>query len=177
MSKTRKRRRHFPEFKAKVAIEAAKGDRTLSQLASEYGVAPVQISQWKRQLLEGATEVFGRKRQAVDPATLTAPLYQEIGRLKMGLDWLKKKLALSVEEKRQCLEPDHPELSLRRQCALLGLARSSAYYRPAGESEENLRLMRLIDTQSPARPSTEADGSPLGSDARGIRSTANGFNA
>jgi len=59
-------------------------------LASEYGVAPVQISQWKRQLLEEATEVYGRKRQAVDPETLTAPLYQEVGRLKMELDWLKK---------------------------------------------------------------------------------------
>jgi len=91
MSNTKKRRRHSPEFKAKVAIEAAKGNKTLSQLASEYGVAPVQISQWKRQLLEGATEVFGRKRQTVDPEALTAPLYQEIGRLKMELDWLKKK--------------------------------------------------------------------------------------
>ncbi len=91
MSDTKKRRRHSPEFKAKVALEAAKGEKTLSQLASEFGVAPVQISQWKRQLLEGATELFGRKRREVDPDTLTAPLYQEIGRLKMELDWLKKK--------------------------------------------------------------------------------------
>ena len=91
MSDTRKRRRHSPEFKAKVALEAAKGEKTLSQLASEFGVAPVQISQWKRQLLEGATDLFGRKRREVDPDALTAPLYQEIGRLKMELDWLKKK--------------------------------------------------------------------------------------
>ncbi len=92
MSDTKRRRRHSPEFKVKVALEAAKGEKTLRQLASEFEVAPVQISQWKRRLLEGATDLFGRKRQEVDPDALTAPLYQEIGRLKMELDWLKKKV-------------------------------------------------------------------------------------
>ncbi len=88
-----KRRRHAPEFKAQVALEAAKGEKTLSQLTHEYGVAAVQISQWKRQLLEGMPTVFGRKQQVGDAETLTALLYQEIGRLKMELDWLKKKAA------------------------------------------------------------------------------------
>lgn len=88
---TAKRKRHAPEFKAQVALEAYKSDKTLSQLASEHEVASVQVSQWKQQLLKGVAEVFGRTRPEVDPEALTAPLYQEIGRLKMELDWLKKK--------------------------------------------------------------------------------------
>lgn len=80
-----KRKRHKPEFKAQVALEAYKGDKTVSQLASEHEVATVQISQWKRQLLQGIPEVFGRTKPEVDPDALTAPLYQEIGRLKMEL--------------------------------------------------------------------------------------------
>ena len=88
---TAKRKRHKPEFKAQVALEAYKGDKTINQLASEHEVAAVQVSQWKRQLLQGVPEVFGRTRPEVDPDALTAPLYQEIGRLKMELDWLKKK--------------------------------------------------------------------------------------
>src|SRR5688500_8061696 len=65
----------------------------------------------------------------------------------MELEWLKKKLPTSVEAKRTMLEPAHPDLSLRRQCELLGLNRSTWYYQPAGESADNLQLMRLIDEQ------------------------------
>ena len=90
MSHPVKRRRHSPEFKAKVALAAARGDRTLNELAKEFGVSPVQISQWKRKLLEGAPHVFGRQERQVDAEALAAPLYQEIGRLKMELYWLKK---------------------------------------------------------------------------------------
>ena len=86
-----KRKRHKPEFKAQVALEAYRGDQTNNPLACEHEVAAVQVSQWKRQLLQGVPEVFGRTRPEVDPDALTAPLYQEIGRLKMELDWLKKK--------------------------------------------------------------------------------------
>ena len=84
---TAKGKRHKPEFKAQVPLEAYKGDKIINQLASEYEVAVVQIGQWKRQLLQ---EVFGKMRTEVDPDALTAPLYQVIGRLKMELDWLKK---------------------------------------------------------------------------------------
>ncbi len=87
-----KRKVHKPEFKATVAFEACRGDKTLNQIASEHDLAPVQVSQWKKQLREGAADLFGRKRlDHPDPDLLTAPLYQEIGRLKMELDWLKKK--------------------------------------------------------------------------------------
>ena len=93
MSKPRKR--HTADFKAKVALEAIRGLKTTAQLASEFQVHPVQISQWKRQVLEHLAEVFGHEatRDPRAEEALTAPLFQEIGRLKMEPDWLKKKSA------------------------------------------------------------------------------------
>lgn len=91
---SQKRKTHSEMFKARVAVEAIKGVRTLSELSATHGVHPTVIAHWKRQLLDGAPEVFrrgpvggGRSEEVV-----TAPLYQEIGRLKMELEWLKKKL-------------------------------------------------------------------------------------
>lgn len=89
----KKRKHHSESFKAKVALEAVKGVHTLSELASRYKVHPTQIAQWKKQLLEQAPACFerGRSGGAVDTEALTAPLYQEIGRLKMEVDFLQKK--------------------------------------------------------------------------------------
>jgi transposase-like protein len=92
----KKRRRHSPELKAKVALEAIKGLKTASELATEYEVHPVQISQWKRQLLDEVPEIFERgrkKRDAATSAAKEADLYEQVGRLKMELEWLKKKAA------------------------------------------------------------------------------------
>lgn len=88
-----KRKNHSQEFKAKVALEAVKGVHTLNELASRYKVHATQIAQWKKQLLENATLCFerGRSGGVVDAEALTAPLYQEIGRLKMEVDFLQKK--------------------------------------------------------------------------------------
>ena len=87
----RQRRRFSTEFKAKVAIEAIKGQRTVAELAGAYEVHPNQITQWKKQLLESLPEVFGRRRQEdrQQQEELTAQLYQQIGQLKVELDWLK----------------------------------------------------------------------------------------
>lgn len=92
---SQKRKRHSAEFKAKVALEAVKGLKTSSELAKEYQVHPTQISQWKRQLLEMLPELFrnGKVAPEVGEQTVTAPLYEEIGRLKMELDWVKKSAA------------------------------------------------------------------------------------
>ncbi|MCC6422169.1 MAG: transposase [Phycisphaerales bacterium] len=92
----RQRRRFTAQFKAKVALEAVRGDKTTAQLAGEYEVHANQISQWKKQLMESLPEVFGRRREwdEADQEALTARLYQEIGQLKMELDWLKKKSGL-----------------------------------------------------------------------------------
>jgi len=149
-----KRRRIEAGVKAKVALAAMRGDRTTSQLVSQFGVHSTQIGQWKRRLLDGAAELFSddRRREAQDQDALVAELYEQIGRLQMELGWLKKKLPDSIEFKRECIEPNHRRLSVRRQCELLGLNRSSWYYEAVGESAENLALMRRIDEQYLRKP-------------------------
>ena len=94
---TRQRRRFSAQTKAKVAVEAIKGQRTVAELASQFQVHPNQISQWKRQMLDAAPLVFsnGRDRQQVDQQELVDQLYQQIGRLKVEVDWLKKKLEIN----------------------------------------------------------------------------------
>ena len=93
---SRKRRKFSASFKAKVALAAIKGQRTIAELASEYEVHGNQITQWKKQLLDAATEAFSRSREAdlKDQDELTASLYEQIGRLKMELEWTKKKSGL-----------------------------------------------------------------------------------
>lgn len=90
----RKRRVFSDKFKAQVAIEALGGMKTLNELAAEHRVHPNQISEWKKRLLTGAPELFstGKKRDGRTEEEITAPLYEEIGRLKMDLRWLEKKL-------------------------------------------------------------------------------------
>jgi transposase-like protein len=90
-----KRRQHRGEFKAKVAFAAIRGEKTVNELATEYGVHPVQITQWKRALQEEAPRLFSshRGRQEKEEEALKASLYQQIGQLKVELDWLKKKVS------------------------------------------------------------------------------------
>lgn len=89
------RKKHSAEFKAKVALEAAKEIKTLNELASEYGVHPVQISQWKKQLVDGMTDVFGAQKKGVDHTKKFDELYRQIGEVTVERDWLKKKLKYS----------------------------------------------------------------------------------
>ena len=93
-----KRRNHSAQFKAKVALAAAKGDKTIAELASEFDVHPNQIAQWKRQLLQSLPELFSRSRhkEKQKQDDLTEYLYQQIGQLKVELDWLKKKSGLDT---------------------------------------------------------------------------------
>lgn len=86
------RKRYNADEKTRVAVEAIKGQKTLNELAAEYGVHPSQIAQWKKQALEEISSGFsgGRVRRERSEEALVASLYQEIGQLKMELDWLKK---------------------------------------------------------------------------------------
>ena len=87
------RRKHSPAFKAKVAVEALKGQETVAQLAARYEVHPGQIQAWKKALTEGASGVFsnGNDQQSKKDATLVARLYQETGRLKVERDFLAER--------------------------------------------------------------------------------------
>jgi putative transposase len=92
---TGKRKRHAASFKAKVALEAAKQSKTVAELAKTYQVHPVQISQWKKQLLDGIESLFqdGRRREHDAGEAAQAELYERIGRLDMEVAWLKKSVA------------------------------------------------------------------------------------
>ena len=92
---SRQRRRHSAAFKAKVALEAARQTKTVAELAKAFQVHPVQISQWKKQLLDGAESLFrdGRRREHEDGQALQAELFERIGRLNMEAEWLKKSVA------------------------------------------------------------------------------------
>src|SRR4030043_219986 len=87
-----KRRRIESSVKAKAALAAVRGDRTASELASQFGVHPTQIGQWKRQGLDGAGELFSddQRRKGEDQGGLIGELYEQIGRLQMEAAWLKK---------------------------------------------------------------------------------------
>ena len=95
MTEVKKRRVHSAEFKAKVGMEAVRGLKTLNEIGQQYGVHPVVVSQWKKEIIAGAATLFTGKRGPKPVAYADEErLYGEIGRLKMELDWIKKKSGL-----------------------------------------------------------------------------------
>jgi len=97
----RKRRSFTASFKAKIALEALKNQKTISEIAQKHKLHPTQINLWKKQLLEGADEIFedGRTKKSTqaDDQPRTEELYEQIGRLKVQLEWIKKKVAQDPE--------------------------------------------------------------------------------
>lgn len=91
------RKRYSAEFKAKIALEVIKGQRTVNEIASESGVHPSQLVTWKKQTQEQLPSLFADKRlkDQKEQQALTDRLYQQIGQLKVELDWLKKKCGLA----------------------------------------------------------------------------------
>jgi transposase-like protein len=86
-----KRKSHSAAFKAQVALAAVKGDKTINEVAAQFGVHPTLIHDWKKKLLAGAGAVFAAGAKATGPPEdKTAELYEQIGRLKVELDWVKK---------------------------------------------------------------------------------------
>jgi len=152
----KKRKSYSPSFKAKVALAAIRQEKTLSQLSAQFKVHPVAIARWKAHLLDQAAEVFidGRTQKPSDDPTVEE-FDQEIGRLKIELDGVKKNLKHSsennhhsTERKRHAIDPDHPQLSRVRQCQLLHLPRSTYYYEPVAATPEELALMARTDATS-----------------------------
>ena len=150
----RKRRAFSAAFKAKVALDAIKGLKTSAEIAKAHSVHVTQIALWKKQLLDDAPSIFeasSPKAEKLDTPS-DEELYAEIGRLKVQLDWLKKKWPKTVAEKRSWIDFDDCQVSVREQCELLGLHRSNVYYEPRFESPENLEIMRIIDKEHLCHP-------------------------
>src|SRR3954447_21142968 len=118
----KRRKAYSAPFKAQLALAAVRGDKTVAELAGQHDVHPTLIHAWKKQLLAGAESIFADGAQPAnhDAEALQAQLYQEIGRLQVELDWVKKNLPSSAEARRELVEPGHPRLSICRQCELLG---------------------------------------------------------
>lgn len=97
------RRKHPPAFKAKVALEAVKGEKTIAELSSAFGVHPTQIKQWKDILLANLNDLFSGKykSQEEEQEELITSLYEQIGKLKVEADWLKKKIGIVEQSVRR----------------------------------------------------------------------------
>ena len=98
MSERKKRKTYSPEFKAKVGLEAVRGVRTINEIGQDYRVHPVQVGQWKKAIQERVATLFEGKRGPKPVAEHRDPekLFSEIGKLKMELDWLKKKSGINL---------------------------------------------------------------------------------
>ncbi|MCG5244309.1 IS3 family transposase [Azospirillum doebereinerae] len=147
---TGKRKRYSAEFKAKVALEAIRGDLTVSQLVAKHGVHQTLINTWKKQAMEGMAGVFSGKAEAAETSRQeeVEKLHAMIGQLVVERGFFAQGLrSMSVGRRRELIEPDHPRLTIRRQCELISISRSSYYEVAKGEPAANLALMRLIDEQ------------------------------
>jgi putative transposase len=143
--------------KAKVALEAVKGTKTINEIAQEFGVHPTQVNQWKKDLLENAGSLFEGKREPKPVNAQSDPeqLYAKIGQLNMELDWLKKVWTQPVGERQKWIEPGEV-LAVSTQCRLLGVTRSVVYdqqKRPQKEVDELEHiLMNKLDEEYTRHP-------------------------
>ena len=148
----RSRRIHSPEFKTQVALQALSGQQTLAELAEIYKIHPVQVCQWKQHLVKNLPELYRHSSSAIDHEDLDrvrqnlAQLEASHARLNQELEWLKKNFYnFNQTRLRALVEPHNLSISLRRQCELLGITRSTYYYRKRTVSNKTLMIMHLID--------------------------------
>nr|WP_155006315.1 IS3 family transposase [Sphingomonas hengshuiensis] len=144
----RTRRNHSPAFKAKVALAAVKGEKTLAELAQQFDVHPNQITTWRGQLLEGAAGVFGSEghSEPAEPAIDVKTLHAKIGELTLvnGFFVRGARQSRTVAERKTMIDRSHA-LPVTRQVRELGISRGSVYYLPRPTSAADLALMRRID--------------------------------
>ncbi|MFC3447141.1 IS3 family transposase [Falsochrobactrum ovis] len=143
----RPRRNHSPAFRAKVALAAIRGEQTLVELSQQFDVHANQIKQWKDQLLEGATGVFGdeTKAEPAGPTVDVKTLHAKIGELTLENGFfIRCAQQGGIAGRKEMIDRTH-KLSVTRQAKLLGFSRSSVYYSPRPVSDGDLALMRRID--------------------------------
>ncbi|MEW9616246.1 IS3 family transposase [Shinella sp. S4-D37] len=143
----RPRRNHSPAFKAKVALAAIRGEQTLVELSQQFDVHANQIKQWKDQLLEGATGVFGdeTKAEPSGPTIDVKTLHAKIGELTQENGFfIRCARQGGIAGRKEMIDREH-KLSVVRQAKLLGFSRGSVYYLPRPVSDGDLALMRRID--------------------------------
>ncbi|NTJ45092.1 IS3 family transposase [Agrobacterium larrymoorei] len=143
----RPRRNHSPAFKAKVALAAIRGEQTLVELSQQFDVHANQIKQWKEQLLEGATGVFGdeTKAEPAGPTVDVKTLHAKIGELTLENGFFVRCARQGgIAGRKKMIDRNH-KLSVVRQAKLLGFSRGSVYYSPRPVSNVDLALMRRID--------------------------------
>ncbi|EFE8034822.1 IS3-like element ISKpn11 family transposase [Escherichia coli] len=143
----RPRRNHSPAFKAKVALAAIRGEQTLVELSQQFDVHANQIKQWKDQLLDGATGVFGdeAKAEPAGPTVDVKTLHAKIGELTLENGFFSRSARQSgIAGRKEMIDRTH-KLSVARQARLLGFSRGSVYYSPRQVSDGDLDLMRRID--------------------------------
>ena len=126
---TSERKRGPADFKAKVALEALRGELTTAQLAAKHGIHHTMVGEWKKQALEGLTAVFADRSAAQETAKSSEAeiemLYAKIGQLVVERKFFGESLrSMSLERRRQMIDPEHPELSVVRQCELVSISRS-----------------------------------------------------
>jgi transposase-like protein len=142
-----KRRSFSDKFKSTVALEALRGDKTAQEIAAKHKVHPTQVTTWKRQAIDGLTEVFSDKvRRAEDNEAEVKELHAKIGKLAVENDFfITRAEAMSPSERKTLIDRNRTGLSLTKQCQLLKTSQSSLYCTPVGVNTETQELMNEID--------------------------------
>lgn len=150
---SKQRRQFSAEFKTKIVLELLEGEQTLNQIASKYEVLPKSLQDWKRQFLENAALAFEPAKAVKEykdeikaKEAEIEELQKALGKTTIERDWAVKKLkSLGSSNRQSLVEPKLGTLSLTRQCELIGLHRSSLYYKPKGFRGEEISIMHRID--------------------------------
>ncbi|WMT71052.1 IS3 family transposase [Bradyrhizobium sp. Ash2021] len=142
----RPRRNHSPAFKAKVALAAIKGDRTIAQLAEHFDVHPNQITAWKSQLEGGASDIFGSGGGTpATPAVDVKSLHAKIGELTLENGFFRRRAHQGgIAERKAMIDRKH-DLSITKQAEILKVSRGSVYYLPRPVSSADLEIMQRLD--------------------------------
>ncbi|MGH8531126.1 MAG: IS3 family transposase [Nevskiales bacterium] len=142
----RPRRNHSAAFKAKVALAAARGDKTMVELAEQFDLHANQITQWKAELLERAVEMFSTPAErAAQHGPSTADLQAKIGQLTMEIGFFRSRAQSRPRHERKAMICRDEKMPMMRQCQILALPRSTAYYCPVPVPQADLALMRRMD--------------------------------